>query len=302
MKRKIIQQGPATLMISLPAKWVKKYGLKKGEEVELDEEGSALKINVQKTKEILKTEINLKEFGRLSKRAIGALYKQGFDEIKINFETSKDIETVNQTIAEFIGFEIVSQNDKGCVIKEISIPKEEEFDLMLNRTMLLLKSVAEDCYNGLKKDQKELLKALPDRDVTINKYANYCRRILNKYGYAESKKIPMLYYIIEEIENLGDEYKYLAMFVVQNNLRLNEKQLKLVESVNKLLDLLYHLILKFDKEKAVELFANKNEFSSNIHILEKTEKPKEAMLEDMISGMARIIMNILGPLMTMELK
>jgi len=78
---------------------------------------------------------------------------------------------VNKNLNEFIGFEIISQNAKGCTIKEVSESSNESFDLMLNRTILLLKSIADDTYNGLKSDDKTLLKSLPARDTTINKYA-----------------------------------------------------------------------------------------------------------------------------------
>ena len=33
MQRKVIQQGPSTLMVSLPSKWVKENNIKKGEEL-----------------------------------------------------------------------------------------------------------------------------------------------------------------------------------------------------------------------------------------------------------------------------
>ena len=36
MKRKVVQQGPSTLMVSLPAKWAKRLGIKKGDEINID--------------------------------------------------------------------------------------------------------------------------------------------------------------------------------------------------------------------------------------------------------------------------
>ena len=37
MKRKIVKQGSATMTISLPATWIKKFNLKVGDELEIDE-------------------------------------------------------------------------------------------------------------------------------------------------------------------------------------------------------------------------------------------------------------------------
>ena len=48
MKRKLVKQGAATMMISLPSKWIKENSLEKGSEVELEEEGSSVMISVDK--------------------------------------------------------------------------------------------------------------------------------------------------------------------------------------------------------------------------------------------------------------
>jgi len=42
MKRKVSQIGPATLMVSLPSKWAKQFGVKKGSELEIEEKGNKL--------------------------------------------------------------------------------------------------------------------------------------------------------------------------------------------------------------------------------------------------------------------
>lgn len=301
MKRKIVQQGPATLMISIPAKWARKHGLSKGDEIELEEENSKLVISTERKESFRKTRIDLTEYGAAASRAIGALYKQGFDEIDIVFRSATDIEIVNKNISEFIGFEIVSQTNNGCVIREISAPKEEEFKLILNRMLLLLKSLADDTYSSLKSNDKNLLKALPSRDITINKYANYCRRILNKHGYAEQKKTPMMYCIIEGLENLGDEYKGLAKFVVESRISLERTMLELLDSVNNLLDKFYRIMLKFDTKKILEFYTEYSKLELRLKRLEKTKEVKKSRVLDLLSGMSRIMMNMLGPLMTMEL-
>ena len=48
MKRKIVKQGAATMMVSLPSKWVKKNNLEKGDEVDIDEQDKELIITPEK--------------------------------------------------------------------------------------------------------------------------------------------------------------------------------------------------------------------------------------------------------------
>ena len=49
MKRKLVKQGAATLMVSIPSKWAKANNLDKGDEVELDEFRNRLVLSVDGT-------------------------------------------------------------------------------------------------------------------------------------------------------------------------------------------------------------------------------------------------------------
>jgi len=48
MKRKIIQTAGKTMVVSLPSAWVKKYGIKKGEEVEVEERGAEISVSTKR--------------------------------------------------------------------------------------------------------------------------------------------------------------------------------------------------------------------------------------------------------------
>ena len=59
MKRKVIQLAHSTAVISLPSKWVKKYGVKKGDEIEVGEEESRLIVTAEQTGSPKKQEIEV---------------------------------------------------------------------------------------------------------------------------------------------------------------------------------------------------------------------------------------------------
>ena len=44
MKRKAIQLASQTIVVSLPAKWVRQQGIKKGDEIDVEERGKELVI------------------------------------------------------------------------------------------------------------------------------------------------------------------------------------------------------------------------------------------------------------------
>jgi len=300
MKRKLVKQGAATLMVSLPSKWIKQFSLKKGNEIDVEEKGRDIIIRSEPSKEVRKVKINISEMGLLGKRSIGALYKAGYDEIEIDFEKAEEISKVYSVLNELIGFEIIKQSEKGCVIKEITSASESNFDTIFNRTFLMLISVSEDCVSSIKNRNFEMLATIPDRDLIINKYANFCRRILNR-GYAGTEKTPMLYYIIEELENLGDEYKHLARFFVEKKIRANQKTVDVLEKINALAKDFYSLNKKFEKGSAVSFGEKIKKTSAEISELLKTKNVDEIKMLDYMSRMVQIIFNMLGPLMTMAL-
>ena len=57
MKRKVVKHGPSTLIISIPSGWAKKYSVKQGDELDVDEQGSRLIIDNKGEKQL--PEINM---------------------------------------------------------------------------------------------------------------------------------------------------------------------------------------------------------------------------------------------------
>ena len=86
MKRKVIQHGPSSLIISLPNSWVKKYGVSKGDEIEVDEQENNLLISVEKNITLSQAEINISGLDRtIILYLIRGFYRLGYDQIKIIF-------------------------------------------------------------------------------------------------------------------------------------------------------------------------------------------------------------------------
>ena len=84
MKRKLVKLGESTIMISLPQKWINKFNLKKGDEIELEEKDNMIEITTDLKTEIKEKEIELNGMDPYSvKRYLSALYKTGY--YNINF-------------------------------------------------------------------------------------------------------------------------------------------------------------------------------------------------------------------------
>jgi len=208
IRRKVIQIANSTQLVSLPRKWSLKYNIQKGDELEVEEQGSNILITTDKEKPSSKTEINFK--GRdsdLIHRALSSQYRAGYDEIKIFFEKPLELEMIQNTKnEELIGFEIVEEGRNYLTLKRVSNIEYSEFDPMLRRSFVFLLSVADECLEALKSNDVDGLKNLVFRDKTINKLTNYCRRSLNKKEI-RFKHIGPAYVIIEMLEKIGDGYR-----------------------------------------------------------------------------------------------
>lgn len=303
MKRKVVKHGSATLTVSLPSKWAKKYGIRAGDELDIKEDMGKLLITTDKGYETIKEcNLNLDICGGISQSCIGALYKGGADSIRLTFTKQEGMQAVDNSLRDLLGFEIMHQSNNSCIIKEISTFGQEELSSMLKRTFLLLISISNDSLDSLKQGNKELLKKIIERDVIVNKFANYCRRIMNKKGVANIKELPMTYYVVEEVENLGDEYKYLCKHILENNIKIDNKEiLKIFENLNKLFSNFFLLYFKFNIEKARKLVEEKKRLTKQINKLFKTAQANDARILDSLHRMAVIVTNMVGPLLTMKM-
>ena len=86
MERKVIQQGPATLSVSLPSKWVQRFNVKKGDNVFVNDQGNKLEIskssiNAEKKTITIKTDETYD--CSIIGRELSAAYVAGYDEVEI---------------------------------------------------------------------------------------------------------------------------------------------------------------------------------------------------------------------------
>ena len=111
MERKIVQHGPATMMVSLPAKWIKKKGLKKGDSLFVDEKPENLILSLDKKKHKSTTSINLSSLEESSIRTVLTnAYRLGYDKINISFEKKEIFGILNKFVdMTLLGFEITKK-------------------------------------------------------------------------------------------------------------------------------------------------------------------------------------------------
>lgn len=313
MKRKLIQMGGKTMVVSLPSNWVKKYGLKKGEEIELIEKGKKIIIDTEGGEVETKTQIDITDLPKaiVNKTLIGA-YKMGFGEIRLVYQNTKveDLKTkkeisanklIEDIINKFIGVEIIEQEKNYTVIKQVSKISETEFDNVLRRIFFILNSMSQETLKVIKNKDVELQKTITQKHDTIEKLTNYCLRLLNKKGHLDYKKTSLFYYFIFELEEIADVYNFIAKESLEKRLKPSKEALKLFEHVNKSWDTFYKMFYKYDKEKVISIIKDRRTLWGEINKIYKKASTSDLILLGRISVIVIKILNLTETKISMQL-
>ena len=277
MGRKVAQIGPSTLMVSLPSKWVKQQKIKKGDEITVTERGNALILQQETSSSPPEAvTINLANMNTtVAWYYLTAAYRSGVEEIHIetpspiikdekNKETKDTFAFIKSVVNSFIGIEIMRHANNICTLKEISSIKEDELETMQRRIFFSLTNTFEDILAAFaKKDKKALEYIFLHADTNINKFSDYCLRILAKTG----NKHPTTYTSIIQLEEIGDALKHIAYHIMQKEGTKEELQLlKELKEIFALVEKFYYtnsgdIFVNFEKERRAireTLFSSKH--------------------------------------------
>ncbi len=168
-------------MVSLPNKWVKYVGVKKGDELDIDIFGEDLVIRrnekfFKKGKEtIIDISGKLESFIR---SVITNAYRLGFDKIRIIYKTQKEKELAKKVVINYLlGFEILKEEKNFIVAESISEPPMEKFDVILLKIIYNIEEQLRETINAIRSNNHDFNQELSY--TMAYKYANFCRRILS---------------------------------------------------------------------------------------------------------------------------
>ena len=281
MRRRVIKQGHNTLTITIPSKWARQFNIKAGDEIDLKEKDNGLFISTEKRGEKLFAEVDISGLDIPSIwKYFMAVYREGYDEIRVKFNTEErydspykfftshavdmsyskktgnytPFELIQQITNRFIGFEVIEHHKEHCVIKDMADISSKEFDSSLRRVFLLIQQMSEELSEAIKTNNTKILEHTHDIDINVDKFHDFCIRVLNKTGFKDVRKSHLLFSTLYLLEMIGDEFKNLALHIIKDmdGKRLdNLKQLgeMIAEQFNKFYDLFY----SFSKDKITEM-------------------------------------------------
>ncbi|MBU1111345.1 MAG: AbrB/MazE/SpoVT family DNA-binding domain-containing protein [Nanoarchaeota archaeon] len=300
MKRKIVKLGPATLVVSLPSKWVRKINVKVGDEVELEERDDGLLISPERTSRTMKDNLEFIKPNRLMRRIVAAKYMKGADEIDIKVGSTAISREIQKRVDQMIGMEIVDQSKDKLLIKSLGISEEDNIETISKRILYLLQSISDESLNAIKNRETDL-EYLKDMELNVNKFSEYCFRLLNKKGHPQPSKTASFYCSLFLLEELADEYKKLIDHINDNKVKLINKLTDIYAKINSYQKSMNKIFLKYNEEKALSLAKEYDIISKDIELeLKKTKSVKEAIVLKTFENISHIIIKIMNEFMNIN--
>ncbi|MBL7055677.1 phosphate uptake regulator PhoU [Candidatus Woesearchaeota archaeon] len=291
IKRSVIQIANSTQLVSLPRKWTKKYNVQKGDELEVEERGNSLAILTESSPSSKEISLNISSLTpKQSERLIARTYQKGYDVIKIKYDNPQSGMSIQNKVKELLGFEIIEKTKDQILIKSISQKLDIGFDSSLRRVFLILIDLAETCLEGFAKNDKIAMESVYDKDFDLNKFCYFCLRSIRKGLHGEFGNY-ILYFLIDTLEYVGDEYKRLNKNLAKISEKRRKQFISLVSEVNTLVKLDYEFFYNPHKEKLNSAIKIHNDINDLIESMKGAKDENELSALNSLYFISSIVYN-----------
>jgi len=221
------------MMVSLPAKWLRKNELGKGDEVDIIEREKDLIVGGEIENRKKETEINLSSLTESSIRTILTnSYRLGYDKIKINFKDKKAVETLINTIdSDLIGFELTKKENDHCIVENITEPSKEQFDNIFSKIFLNIDDLIEISEDFLKGESRNFVVV----ERKIKQFDNFCKRVITKNGLDEGQ---LRWAFHSELIHAQRELFHMLKYLDKNKIKASQEVLDLLDDCKKVFEIL----------------------------------------------------------------
>lgn len=232
MKRKVNKVGTSTLTVSLPSKWAKNIGLKVGDEIEVEEDGSLLRISTHLSKEIKKTKIHLKdENSDVLGSIFGGLYRDGYDEIEISSDSYEPLLELQSRLDIMPGFEYFEINKRRAIIRNVvsgmTLNLHEGISKM-RHILNVMHDLIIESINENKFERYDEIKKLRESGL---RYRNLVSRIILK-DYRVNNSVLPYYTIAFVLAAIPGNYRVIYKWLSKTKPKISKENIDFLISVN----------------------------------------------------------------------
>ena len=224
--RKVQKVGHSTLSVSLPAKWVKSIGLKKGSSVIFYEENDgSLRLFVEPLRSDEKpVVVDADRYDPITlARVVVGNYILGRDVIKIVSAgrlRREYIGIIREVTHSLLGIGIVEESDRHLLLQSSINPKSFPLSTMINRLYMIVSTMFKEAQEGLIKGDIELAKDAISREYEADTTYRLIARLLSsaqkswivakEIGISDPIEIIHSSLIYRFLEMIGDHSEIIA--------------------------------------------------------------------------------------------
>ena len=157
---------------------------------------------------------------------------------------------------------------------------------------MLTMAMGKDILTALEKNDRATLQGVHMMDTNIDRFEDYCLRVLNVKGYEEYKKTPAIYTTIFNLELVGDEYKRISQHILVGNPKYSAAHLKFFDAVNKQFESYFDLFYSPKREKAIKIFEREDEFLITVKKLYEKSTNDEKELLHHLKKITRFVISL----------
>ncbi|MEM4263668.1 MAG: AbrB/MazE/SpoVT family DNA-binding domain-containing protein [Candidatus Woesearchaeota archaeon] len=298
MKRKIIEHGTSNALI-LPRKWFDKYGLKRGEELDIEESGPKLIVSAEKIKAIKDIiKIQQEPFIPYTHNIIGKIFYAGYDHIEVVVCDKTDMDvSVAKALQNIMGLELVEKGDNKIAFDVIIQESQDLFEKYEHKTFQTAIEYAKWILSCLETKNQN---GLDDMTLEIlnNKFSLFCERYLNK---VLPKDCSFHYTILLNLEQIADEFKHIAHQIKEKKIKVSKESIVYFKKAIIYLEDLYQLFCNFDTSIHSSMYRNKIKLINYGYELCLIKPGSEAIVIGHLNDVIRHAFNCMGPIFALNL-
>ncbi len=261
MKRRLVKQGDNALTVTIPSSWIKENQLKAKDEIDIEEHDDSLLISTKAKKALKSINLPLKSSNeKYIDATFRNLYINGYDEIQVRFGSEEDLLKVAKAISQLIGYEIVSQKEGECLVKNISSSEDQEYESIFKRifyTVFLMHELVDNAMNGVypKTDQGKM----DELSKNASKFSCFCRRTLFKSNIYRNEEGLAKYVVINYVHMVARNYAAIYSWVSRSNTSPKKEAQAYSKEVNTLFHLLFEAYCGRDLGKVEDILGRRDE-------------------------------------------
>ena len=252
--RKIQFTGKSSYIVSLPKQWIIDLGLKQGDQIRMQRQGSAgLQVYpvkhqaAPKQKEDATIEIGIDEETSTVIRKLISLYFLGFKTINVKpkegrLSPQQRTAVKNAVKRMLMGSEIISDSTGGITIQVLVNLLELSIDGAFKRMIHLAKSMLSDAILAVKEENMDLAEEVISTDDEVDRFGFYIIRqikiaiqnehMLEEMGLDNARNCLGYRIVVKNIERTGDHAAFIAKDVLEFKKGIKKEILAKIQDMN----------------------------------------------------------------------